>query len=460
MSALGAGVRGLPSRRQRESLSCGLFLAAAVGQSSLTLWLRIPPCDLEAPAAGRLEIRSGFGFRTYQLAELSATRLVPMAPQFPLAAIAGFGDLLPLAAELAGQVSAFSANKNLFYADEKGGRFIFSNEPLEWGTRYRLLSMHEIAPPQGLDSVLRWKLEGRFGSWYNYELELPVAFVGSKPNLPREISDFLGHRIRSPRPRLYVVDPLPHHIDSDGTYVYPMPPQSLLLRRSGSGEISVTASVDTVGSDIHVYDDEWVRVNGPWASGYEYTLAVDSNEQVIFRIQTCELFSPGGITVNSTDLSWDLCTDAPLDAQALAATTIDIDCSSVRIAAHLARLNNGWFLKETRLSLPSGLAKELHASSFGELRSDTPTSLHSSEDSSDTRPGAQQSPAIGVNRWIDWLVIRDYGAEGASNVKRYLSNPNTENLYRLGPIMTSRLMPYIQAVQHQQRNRTERGQDL
>lgn len=112
MSLLGAGVRGLPSRRQRESLSCGLFLAAAVGQcASLTLWLRIPPCDLEAPAAGRLEIRSGFGFRTYQLAELSATRLVPMAPQFPLAAIAGFGDLLPLAAELAGQVSAFSPIK-------------------------------------------------------------------------------------------------------------------------------------------------------------------------------------------------------------------------------------------------------------------------------------------------------------------------------------------------------------
>lgn len=460
MSALGTGARGVPGGRQRESLSCGLFLAAAAGQSSLTLWLRIPPCNLEAPNTGRLEIQTGFGLRTYQLAELSATRLVSMAPQFPLATIAGFGGLLPLAAELAGQVSAFSADRNLFYVDEKGGRFIFSDEPLEWGTRYRLLSAQEIAPPQDFGSVLRWKPEGRFGGWYSYELELPTAFAGSKPNLPQKISDFLEHRIRSPRPRLYVVDPLPHHIDSDGTYVYPEPPESLLLRRSGSGEISVTTSVDTIGSDIYVYDDEWVRVSGPWASGCEYVLAIASNEQVIFRIQTCELFSPDGVTVNSTDLSWDLCTDAPLDAQALVATTIDIDCRSVRIAAHLARRNNGWFLKETRLSLPSGLAKELRASSFGELRSDTPTSLHSSENNCDTKPGAQQSQAIGVNRWIDWLVIRDYGVEGASNVKRYLSNPNTENLYRLGPIMTSHLMPYIQAMQHQQRNRTEGGKDL
>ena len=461
MSALGTGVRGVPGGRQRESLSCGLFLAAAVGQSSLTLWLRIPPCNLEAPATGRLEIQTGFGLRTYQLAELSATRLVPMAPQFPLATIAGFGGLLPLAAELAGQVSAFSADRNLFYADEKGGRFIFSDEPLEWGTRYRLLSTQEIALPQDLDSVLRWQPEGRFGGWYSYELELPAVFGGSKPNLPQKISDFLEHRIRSPRPRLYVVDPLPHHIDSDGTYVYPVPPRSLLLRRSGSGEISVTASVNAVESDIHAYDDDWARVTGSWASGCEYILAVNSNEQVIFRIETCELFYPGGITVNSVNLSWNLCADAPLDAHALAATAIDIDCSSPRIAAHLASLNSGWFLKETRLSLPTGLAKELHAGSFGELRGDTSTLLHTSDDGSDTRPGEQQSLAMGVNRWIDWLVVRDYGPEGASNVKRYLSDPNIENLYRLGPIMTSRLMPYLRALlQHQQRNRAKGGQGL
>ena len=98
---LGTGIRVPPSRWKRESLSCGLFLAAEAGRTSLTLWLRIPPMNLGTGAAGRLDVQSGLGHRTYQLADLSTARLVPMAPQVPLAAVAGFGDLLPLAIELA-----------------------------------------------------------------------------------------------------------------------------------------------------------------------------------------------------------------------------------------------------------------------------------------------------------------------------------------------------------------------
>ncbi|CAB3648091.1 hypothetical protein LMG3431_02627 [Achromobacter pestifer] len=460
MTALGPHIRVPPSRWKRESLSCGLFLASEAGRTSLSLWLRIPPSNLGETAVGRLEIQSGLGYRTYQHTDLCATRLVPMTPQVPLAEIAGFGQLLALAAELVGQVSGFSADRNLFYADERGGRFIFSDEQLEWGARYRLLSMHEVAPPLELGSALGWKPEGIFGGWYSYELALPSVFVGSKPDLPKEIADFLGHRIRSRRPRLHMVDPLPHHVEVDGTYVYPEPPESLLLRRSGSGETSVTASVGTGGAEISEQGDEWVRVRGPWTSGCEYVLAIDGSEQAIFRVEPCELFCPVGVTVDSVDLSWDLVTDAPLDADALTAGTVNIDCGNARIAAHLARLNDGWVLEETRLSLPGGSAKDFYAGSFGELRCVVPASLDASEESGAAEPAAPQPPTVIVNRWIDRLVVQDYGAEGARNVKRYLSNPSPENLYRLGSIMTSRLMPYIRAVQHQQRDPTEGDKDL
>lgn len=461
-TGLGSSFRAPPSRWKRESLSCGLFLAAEAGRTSLSLWLRIPPMNLGTSAVGRLEVQSGLGHRTYQLTDLAAARLVPMAPQVPLATIVGFADLLPLAAELAGQLGAFAANRNLFYANEKGGRFVFSDEQLEWGARYRLLSSHAVAPSLELGSVLSWRPEGKFGGWHSYELALPSAFIGPKQVLPRDISEFLGHRIRSPRPRLFLVDPPPHHVEIGGTYVYPVPPESLLLRRSGTGEISVTASTGTLETDVSEHGDEWVRVSGLWAAGCEYVAAIDGNEQAIFRVEPCELFCPAGVIVVSDDLSWNLYTDAPLDANALAARTVNVDCGSARIAAHVALLNDGWVLEGTRLSLPGGSAKALYAGSFGELRSVIPASLNTFEESSVATSAAQQSPAASIPHWIEHLVVLDYGAEGASHVRRYFSNPSPENLYRLGPIMTSRLMPYIRAAQHQQRDRTEgtKGYDL
>src|SRR6218665_3278520 len=116
-----------------------LFLIYQEELGSLALRLRIPPVEFARTATGSLQIQSVLGQRTYQVADLHTARLVRLAPQFPLAICTGFGDLLPLAAHLSGQVSAFAADRNLFYAEEKGGRYAFSDEPLECGTRYRLL---------------------------------------------------------------------------------------------------------------------------------------------------------------------------------------------------------------------------------------------------------------------------------------------------------------------------------
>lgn len=445
----GAGVLLSPTRWKRESLSCALFLVAEPGRTSLALWLRIPPMDLDATAVGRLEIQSGLGYRVYDSSDLHVARLVPMVPQVPLAAIAGYGDVLPLAAHVAGQVGAFAADRNLFYADEKGGRFVFGDEALEWGARYRLLSADEVTPPLDLGSALTWKPEGKFGGWNSYEMALPSSFIASKPNLPANISAFLGRRIRRGRPRLYVVDPLPHHVEIDGTYIYPILPASLLLRRSGTGAIAVTASGGTAVVSVTETDDEWVRLEGLSNSGQEFTVAVDGNEQAIFRAEDCALFRPGGIAVRADEVTWDLCTDAPLPGSSLLGRGVNIDCGSARIATHLARLNDGWVLEETQLSSQSGSPKNLYAGSFGELRWIITIPLQEPEEKVDENAGARQAPASAARRWIEQLVVRSFGAEGASRVRRYFSDPSPANLYRLGPIMTSRLMPYIRAAQDQ-----------
>ena len=215
-----------------------------------------------------------------------------------------------------------------------------------------------------------------------------------------------------------------------------------------------------MATNISGHGDEWVRVEGPWADTFEYAIAIDGNEQVIFRVEPCDLFCPSGVSVLSGDFSWDLCADAPLDAHALVARTVYVDCGSARIAAHLARSNDGWVLEDTQLSMPSGSPKGLYAGSFGELRGVAPALLREPETSAPGKPLAPHSPAAARLRWIELLVFRDYGAEGASHVRRYLTNPSPENLCRLGPIMTSRLMPYIRAAQHQQRDRTNGDQGL
>jgi len=447
----GAGVRVPAGWWKRESLSCGLFLVAEPGRASLTLWLRVPPMDLEASAEGRLEIQSGLGHRAYDLADLRTARLVPMVPQVPLAVVAGFGGMLPLAAHVAGQVGAFAADRNLFYADEKSGRFVFGDEPLEWGAHYRMLSAEEVLPPLDLGLVLNWKPEGKFGGWNCYEMGLPASFVASKPYLPANIAAFLQRRIRRGRPRLYVVDPFPHHVEVDGTYVYPRPPESLLLRRSGIGPIDVTAAGGAAEARVVELGDEWVRLEGLSPRAQEFTVAVDGDEQVIIRTEECALFRPGGIAVSADEARWDLCTDAPLPASALVEQGVNIYCGSARIAEHLARLNGGWLREATQLSAPVGSPKSLYAGSFGELRGIVQPSLQGPDAKVYESATSQQAVAAAARRWLEQLVARKFGADGASRVRRYLSAPNPTNLSQLGRIMTSRLMPYIQAAQHQQR---------
>ncbi|EDO89775.1 hypothetical protein BURPSPAST_Y0112 [Burkholderia pseudomallei Pasteur 52237] len=449
-----AGVRVPRSRWKRESLGCGLFLTAEPGRTSQTLWLRIPPMDPETISAGRLELQSGLGHRTYDLADLSVARLVPMAPQVPLAVVVGVGSMLPVAAHIARQIGAFVADRNFFYAEEKGGRFVFSDEPLELGCRYRLLSIDDVVPPLDLGAALNWRPEGKFGGWNSYAMALPSSFfVGAQRNLLREIAEFLGRGIRSSRPRIYVVDPLPHHVEVDGTCIYPEFPESLLLRRTGICTVDVTASGGTPVPRVIEQSDEWVRLEEFGPGEQEFTVAVDGDEQMIIRTEDCPLFRPGGIAISTDDVTWDLCTDPPLAGSELLRHEVTIDCGNDRIAMHIAHLNDGWVLEKTQLSSPAGSPKNLFAGGFGELRAIVQTSLQEPEERVGESAAIQQLGA--ARNWLEHMVARSFGADGARRVRSYLADPTPANLRRLGPIMASRLMPYIRAAQHQHQEWTE-----
>ncbi|MGJ7524831.1 hypothetical protein [Variovorax sp. GB1P17] len=439
------------SRLKRESLSCGLFLDYQPELDSLALWLRIPSTELGSAATGSVVIQSGLGHRAYQVADLHTARLVPLAPQFPLATSIGSGDLLSLAAHLSEQLGAFAADRNLFYAGEKGGRYVFGDEPLEWGARYRLLARGVVAPPNELGAVLDWKPGQKFGGWHSYEMALPLALAASRPLLPAQIAEFLGRSIRSGRPRLFVVQPSPHHIELDGTYVYPESPEAILLRRSATGKVTVHTPAGSASSVVAEVADEWVQLKGLPAGGQDCTVSIDGSEQVVFRVEPCELFRPAGLVAMAGDAVWDLFADVPVAPADLLCREVNVECGSARIAAYVSRLNDDWRQEGSLLSAARGAAKLLYAGSFGELRR---AAVVSPEMGDRQIQGLAKTKLPAATRlWVEGLVAKRFGREGLECIRRYFSDPCRANLYRLGPIMTSSLMPYIQAAKDQERER-------
>ncbi|MCW5232495.1 hypothetical protein D8B34_02080 [Verminephrobacter eiseniae] len=451
MSRLPAAVAAPVGHLHRESLRCGLFLIYQEELGSLALRLRIPPVEFARTATGSLQIQSVLGQRTYQVADLHTARLVRLAPQFPLAICTGFGDLLPLAAHLSGQVSAFAADRNLFYAEEKGGRYAFSDEPLECGTRYRLLARDIATPPTELGVALDWKPGQKFGEWHSYEMALPLAFAASKPLLA-QIKQFFGRGIRGERPRLFVVQPSPHHIELDGTYVYPESPETILLRRSTNGKITVHTSVGSAVTEVSEVTDEWVELKGLPADGQDCTVSINGSEQVVFRVEPCGLFRPAGLVAISGDAEWELFADAPVAPAQLLCNEVKVECGGVRIAAHILRLNDGWRQEGSHLLSAGGAAKELNAGNFGELLPAVVVSPEM-EDRQTQANLSKTTPPVALRLWVEGLVAKSFGRDGLERVRCYFSDPCRANLYRLGLIMTSSLMPYIRAAQDQERGR-------
>lgn len=50
-----------------------------------------------------------------------------------------------------------------------------------------------------------------------------------------------------------------------------------------------------------------------------------------------------------------------------------------------------------------------------------------------------------------------FGAHGAGRVRQYLASPSASNLYGLGDVVLSPLMPYIRAIETQGQAKGERS---
>ena len=448
-----ASDRNTPAPKERgggptnASLNCGLFLGASGVANALSLWLRVPSIASESTQMGTLRIRSGLGVRSYDAENLRTARLVPLLPQVPLGSAAATGDLLPLAARIAIELESFNSDRNLFYADQRGGRFVLAAEPLEWGARYRLLTREVVEPPLPLVTALGWAARPKLADWQVYEFALPSVFASFEQDMPAQITAFFARKIRAARPRVFVVHPSPHHIDFDGTYVYPNSPESILICRTSSKPVVAVAMSETAACAAFAISDEWIRLEGLPIDGEDCVVSIDGDEQVVIRVESCELFRPRGVVARCGFHSWDMTAEAPCDPEELYRQKVVAESPRERVVAYLSRLNPAWQVEQLVMSREAGEPKAFRAGNFGELlpsTTDWPT-----DDSKPAESKASEAHSLPGRTWIEGLVACAHGQAGLTCVRNYLADTDRKSVHHLGFLLSSPLMPYIQAAHDQ-----------
>lgn len=199
--------------------------------------------------------------------------------------------------------------------------------------------------------------------WFAYEFSLPTMF---KAEAPAQVSEFLGKRIRTSRPHLHLMNPMPHHIESDGTYVFPVAPSTLLIKKrtqidpshgfTGDNRMRHYRIIGRVGSVRKIPTGE-----------SDCIVSIDGDEQFVFRIELCELFRPAGARVHCGEHSWDLVSDPSVEKAELFRQEIFIECSIEKVSAHIAKLNPAWKPAALGLFRQANVEKILRAGSFGHL---------------------------------------------------------------------------------------------
>lgn len=409
-----------PATFETLSLRGGIFLERTEG-GRFSLVLKLPRLRPDANVSGQVQIQSGLGLRTYTSAQLSRPQFLPIIPRLPLVEVLAVDQLVDAAAAINEDISLFRTSGNVFRAGNESGRLLAPEEPLEWGESYRLFTQRPL-PPAPSELLCPLVAQGGTQGWFLYEFELPELSEDGDISGHEVISRFLGRGIKRRNPRVFLVDPPPHHIDPDGTYVYPSFSGRALLRRNGQCEVSIEGAA---GTDATIIEDdkEWIQISNLGQG--DFSILADGCVQVTARVDECDLFFPQGVKVLIGESSWEIfetelkdeLTSRPFEA-------LTIQCPSSRIAEGIRLQKDQWtqrglyYHQRTPISRP-----EIDADNFGTI---TWPEVVPTE--------APQTPSIDKNLearrlWLHGLVGRAAGERAV--------------LYLMSPALLIREFPWL-----------------
>lgn len=385
-----------------SSLHGGLFFERA-DHGAYSLYLKLPQLRAGTGNVGVIEIRSGLGVRTYTVPQLFRPRLVPVVPQLPLAEVIAVGDLNAVGETIRTHVGWFQSSGNYFRVGDVGGRLLAPNEPLEWGERYLVVTQQIFGSvPEGFG--LRVESQEEWCGWNVYEVVLPVSLALASEPVREDLFRFLGRSIKAPRPRAYFVDPPPHHIEPDGTNVFPEITTRIVLRRTERSDISIESTDQTdMSTTVTDLGDEWVEITsvGPGS----FAVVVNGRVELLGRIGECDLFQPRGVRVVVGDRVWEMF-EAGLGEciQQYLQGVVRIECPSVRVADYLD-LPQGVWVRDGKSYTTTGVPfSSVSAENFGAFFLAEP-------DAKDA-----ESPAIDAQTrarlvWLEGLIATHCGPE-------------------------------------------------
>jgi hypothetical protein len=216
-----------------------------------------------------------------------------------------------------------------------------TQEPLEWGEWYYLLTQQPLVPTS-LNFGVAIAAEGERLGWYFYEVGLPTFAQSGDHSARVDFERYFGRTIRPPYPRVYFVDPPAHHVEADGTHVFPETTEKIIVRRTAGCQVHIEESTKVLdGAQVHDLDDEWCEITGIASS--DFTVFADGHEALLGRLDDCKLFQPKGVRMTVGDSTWEIFEpgfrNAVIDGSQ---EDLRIECPSARVAEHLAIENNHW----------------------------------------------------------------------------------------------------------------------
>lgn len=393
------GQRDYPAPTQRLSRGGIYWGRTELGTNSL--FLKLPHLQ-QIPAGmgeyAKIEIHTSLGVRSYRAFQLKNSRFISLVPRLPLVEVHAEKELAALGVEINNLVENFRSSGNYFAAGDSNGRLLVSDEPLEWGESYWLVTQNTLGPiPEDLG--LQVESEALQGIWYSYEIALPI--LPEVESRREAIARFLERTIRIPRARVYFVEPPPHHIHQvDGTYVFPKTTERIVLRKTERSCIRIGGSPQAIVTDLA---DEWVEITSIGKG--DFTVLLDGCEELFGRIEDCELFQPRGVCVTLGDSTWEIF--EPELHEAIRQGSIEgmlVECPSQRVAESLSLTQEMWAREGASYILRGEKCYSVDAGNFGVLA--LPLSAPSVPEVVAVDP-----QSLARRAWIEGIVARACGPD-------------------------------------------------
>lgn len=400
-------------------------------RGSVSLELRLPAIP-DGISAGRIEVDTGMGIRAIDVRLLSRPQLVSVLPVVPGARLRGVDGASELAEALQLQASQLRANQNVFQAGESGGRLLYPEEPLEWATTYRILTTERLEPPALVGLVV--KRTDWVRGWRVYEISLPAALPVSEGS---RLERFFERTIRVPKPHLYLVDPQAHHVEADGTLIFPLDTRELIVGRTAVADVSVWCFPATPAPVEEISPDH-VRVYGLGEGGFVIRQA--GADELVGRIAECRLFRPRGVVLEKEDIAFPI---FDRDSAARAGETFGYSGWALRVPTEKCTQIIQIEISEHR-ARPLAELSSIDLSRFSRLDASAFGCLNGFVGAKAPAPSASPPEATDTRRtvWLEGVVMAHHGTAALRSLRAAMRSNQLAGL----PVTLRYLYAHISSV--------------